>query len=153
MNQEECSQIVLASTQAGKYVVFERGTESQSEAKIIENWNHLQLEFKRIHGTSDRKVLNLNPFTPKSDQLQFSLSVSHQRYIIQYGELGNRQFAQMKVNWTVISHYNTQSFSSWMVGGLCIMSLGLKGLTEIGKVLFPQRNPRRGEFHWELPDI
>ena len=29
-----------------------------------------------------------NPFTPKSDQLQFSLSVSHQRYIIQYGELG-----------------------------------------------------------------
>ena len=32
----------------------------------------------------------LNPFTPKSDQLQFSLSVSHQRYIIQYGEFGNR---------------------------------------------------------------
>ena len=29
-------------------------------------------------------------FTPKSDQLQFSLSVSHQRYIIQYGEFGNR---------------------------------------------------------------
>ena len=31
----------------------------------------------------------INPFTPKSDQLQFSLSVSHQRYIIQYGEFGN----------------------------------------------------------------
>ena len=31
-----------------------------------------------------------NPFTPKSDQLQFSLSVSHQRYIIQYGEFGKR---------------------------------------------------------------
>ena len=30
-----------------------------------------------------------NPFTAKSDQLQFSLSVSHQRYIIQYGEFGN----------------------------------------------------------------
>ena len=29
-------------------------------------------------------------FTPKSDQLQFSLSVSRQRYIIQYGEFGNR---------------------------------------------------------------
>ena len=28
--------------------------------------------------------------TPKSDQLQFSLSVSNQRYIIQYGEFGNR---------------------------------------------------------------
>ena len=27
-------------------------------------------------------------FTPKSDQLKFSLSVSHQRYNIQYGELG-----------------------------------------------------------------
>ena len=40
---------------------------------------------------------DLNPFTPKGDQLQFSLSVSHQRYIIQYGECGNRQFAQMKV--------------------------------------------------------
>ena len=25
-----------------------------------------------------------------TDQLQFSLSVSHQRYIIQYGEFGNR---------------------------------------------------------------
>ena len=25
-----------------------------------------------------------------ADQLQFSLSVSHQRYIIQYGEFGNR---------------------------------------------------------------
>ena len=32
-------------------------------------------------------TLAFNPFTPKS-QLQFSLSVSHQRYIIQYGELG-----------------------------------------------------------------
>ena len=31
-----------------------------------------------------------NPLTPKSDQLQFSLSVSHQRYIIQYGEFGSR---------------------------------------------------------------
>ena len=30
-----------------------------------------------------------NPFTPKSDQLQCSLSVSHQRYIMQYGEFGN----------------------------------------------------------------
>ena len=29
-------------------------------------------------------------FTPKSDQLQFSLSVSYQRYIIQYGEFVNR---------------------------------------------------------------
>ena len=31
-----------------------------------------------------------NPFTPSSDQPWFSLSVSHQRYIIQYGEFGNR---------------------------------------------------------------
>ena len=30
----------------------------------------------------------INPFTPKCDQPWFSLSVSHQRYIIQYGELG-----------------------------------------------------------------
>ena len=30
----------------------------------------------------------INPFTPRSDQPWFSLSVSHQRYIIQYGELG-----------------------------------------------------------------
>ena len=30
----------------------------------------------------------VNPFTPTSDQLQFSHSVSPQRYIIQYGELG-----------------------------------------------------------------
>ena len=29
-----------------------------------------------------------DPFTPRSDQPYFSLSVSHQRYIIQYGELG-----------------------------------------------------------------
>ena len=39
-----------------------------------------------------------NPFTPKSDQLQFSLSDSHQRYIIQYGEFDNRQLAQIKVD-------------------------------------------------------
>ena len=34
----------------------------------------------------------------------------------------------MKVDWTIISHYISQSFSSWMVGRICIMSLGLKGL-------------------------
>ena len=34
--------------------------------------------------------ITFNLFTPKSDQLQFSLSVSYQKYIIQYGELGNR---------------------------------------------------------------
>ena len=28
------------------------------------------------------KRSDINPFTPKSDQLQFSLSVSHQRYIM-----------------------------------------------------------------------
>ena len=33
----------------------------------------------------------------------------------------------MKVDWTIISHYITQSFSSWMVGRICIMNLGLKG--------------------------
>ena len=38
--------------------------------------------------TSGESGKLFNPFTPKSDQLQFSLSVSHQRYIIQYGELG-----------------------------------------------------------------
>ena len=34
-----------------------------------------------------QKTVTFNPFTPKTDQLQFSLSVSHQRYmyIIQYG--------------------------------------------------------------------
>ena len=37
-------------------------------------------------------------FNPRSDQLQFSLSVSHQRHIIQYGEFDNRSFAQMKVD-------------------------------------------------------
>ena len=36
----------------------------------------------------------------------------------------------MKVDWTVISHYITQLFSSWMVGRSCIMSLGLKGLKD-----------------------
>ena len=35
----------------------------------------------------------------------------------------------MKVDLTIISHYITRSFSSWMVGRICIMSLGLKGLT------------------------
>ena len=35
-------------------------------------------------------VSSLYPFTPKSDQLQFSLPVPHQRYITQYGEFGNR---------------------------------------------------------------
>lgn len=30
----------------------------------------------------------MNPFTSKSDQLQFLLQVTHQSYIIQYGELG-----------------------------------------------------------------
>ena len=34
----------------------------------------------------------------------------------------------MKVDWTIVSHYITQSFSSWMVGRIFIMSLGLKGL-------------------------
>ena len=34
-----------------------------------------------------RLIKLLNPFTPKSDQLQFSLSVSHQRC---HGEFGNR---------------------------------------------------------------
>ena len=34
----------------------------------------------------------------------------------------------MKLDWTIISHYITQSFSSWMFGRICIMSLGLKGL-------------------------
>ena len=34
----------------------------------------------------------------------------------------------MKVDWTIISHYITQSISSWMVTRMCIMSLGLKGL-------------------------
>ena len=34
----------------------------------------------------------------------------------------------MKVDWTIISHYISQSFSSWMVGRICTMSLGLKGL-------------------------
>ena len=43
-------------------------------------------------------IIGINPFTPKRDQLRFSRSVSHQRYIIQYGEFGNRQFAQMKVD-------------------------------------------------------
>ena len=37
-------------------------------------------------------------FARKSDQLQFSLSVCHQKYTIQYGEFGNRQSAQMKVD-------------------------------------------------------
>ena len=37
--------------------------------------------------TTDK--IKINPFNPRSDQLQFSLSVSHQRYIIQYGELSN----------------------------------------------------------------
>ena len=32
----------------------------------------------------------VNPFTPMNDQLQFSPSVFHQRYIIQYGEFGSR---------------------------------------------------------------
>ena len=36
-----------------------------------------------------------------------------------------------KVDWTIISHCITQSFSSWMVGRICIMSMGLKGLTSI----------------------
>ena len=34
----------------------------------------------------------------------------------------------MKVDWTIVSHYVTQSFSLWMVGRICIMSLGLRGL-------------------------
>ena len=33
-------------------------------------------------------TLSLDPFPPRSDQPSFSLSVSHRRYIIQYGELG-----------------------------------------------------------------
>ena len=45
----------------------------------------------RVFGGSFTKTLLVwvvfNPFTSKSDQLQFSLSVTHQRYIIQYGEL------------------------------------------------------------------
>ena len=40
----------------------------------------------------------------------------------------------MKVDWTIISHYITQSFSFWMVGRICIMSLGLKGLKYDGAV-------------------
>ena len=35
----------------------------------------------------------------------------------------------MKADWTIISHYITESFSSWKVGRICIMSLGLKGLS------------------------
>ena len=35
-------------------------------------------------------IVASNRFTPKSDQLQFSLSFSHQRYIVQCGEFGNR---------------------------------------------------------------
>ena len=71
----------------------------------------LQLKFGRLiyHMT----LFNL--FTPKSDQLQFSLQ-SLTRDIIQYGYL----FAQMKVDWSIISHY--------MVGRICIMSLGWKVL-------------------------
>ena len=49
------------------------------------------LDLKLESIAQDRVVQRtINPFTPKSDQLQFSLSVSHQRYIIQYGEFGNR---------------------------------------------------------------
>ena len=85
-----------------------------------------------------------SPFTPKSDQLQFFLSVSHQRYIIQYGEFGNRYFAQMKVDWTIISHYISQSFFSWVAGRICIMSLGLKGLMFCMLALYQ----RKCTFQW-----
>ena len=104
---------------------------------------------------------SFNPFTLKSDRLQFSLSVSHQRYIIQYEEFGNQYFAQMKVDWTIIPHYITQWFSSWMVGRICIMSLELKVLKTLstfklckrlfwfwsnGNNCFLQFNEKRGIF-------
>ena len=45
----------------------------------------------RLAPDVQQKHLSLTPsLNSNSDQLQFSLSVSHQRYIIQYGEFGNR---------------------------------------------------------------
>ena len=38
---------------------------------------------------SDPHSYEVTQAVTESDQLQFSLSVSHQRYIIQYGEFGN----------------------------------------------------------------
>ena len=50
----------------------------------------LDKRFSSVQYLMDSFACVVNPFTPKSDQLQFSLSVSHQRHIIQYGEFGSR---------------------------------------------------------------
>ena len=46
---------------------------------------HPPLTLSRLGREDGCVQANINPFTPKSDQLQFSLSASHKRYIIQYG--------------------------------------------------------------------
>ena len=52
----------------------------------------------------------------------------------------------MKVDRTIISPYITQSFSSWMVGRLCIMSLGFR----VNRVPGCKRKQRSG---WDAPLI
>ena len=59
---------------------------------------HLHASIKCSEVLYQEPCVNVNPFTPKNDQLQSSLfSLSPEiLYIIQYAEFGNRYFAQMK---------------------------------------------------------
>ena len=51
---------------------------------VDSKWSKPQLKAKRRKGEFSKGLVERS-FTCNSDQLQFYLSVSHQRYIIQYG--------------------------------------------------------------------
>ena len=72
-------------------------------------------------------MIMVNPFIPKSDQLQFSLLVSHQRYIIQYGEFGNIFYlgtARLDRHWLNLYY---ELGSEWVIRGICLAEDSLGG--------------------------
>ena len=70
------------SNEHQKAVAVKKAADNPSETRIVVSVLNMEKDLL------ERMEKLFNPFTPKSDQLQFSLSVFHKRYIIQYGELG-----------------------------------------------------------------
>ena len=101
------------------------------------------LPFARI---TIRWMLNLS--TPSSDQPWFSFAVSHQRYIIEFGELGIAWWDE--ADWTINYHYITHTmFLEWLGEFVLWASLGVKVfiLTHLRRAEHPVKLNNGGHLH------
>ena len=79
-----------------------------------------------MHGLAAR-VLTLS--LPRAINVKFPLQPHQKYYITQHGELGFSSLTQMKDDNTTNSHYLTCTVSLWKVGGMYLLTLGVKGVT------------------------